>query len=88
MNLGLPQLPELPLNRADLRGTFFPELSSWLSPKWIDPALISEEAKKADDAAVPEHLWNMQVCEPLGVDPFALKSRRALQVLQAFLLDQ
>ena len=86
--IGSTALPELPPPTTDPRGTFFPKLSSWLSRRWIDPELISQEAKKSDDADVPEHLWNMRVCEPLGIDLKQEEVQQAVRVLRSLLLDR
>ena len=67
--LGSNSLLELLAPVLDPRGTFFPQISAWLLRRWIDPELISQEAKKSDDASVPEHLWDMRVCELLQTDP-------------------
>lgn len=86
--IGTQPLPPLPAPAADARGTHFPDIGSWLSRKWIDPELISKEAKKSDNAEVPIHLWDLRVCEPLNVDATASRCRRGLQVLRRFLMDK
>ena len=86
--LGLPKLPPLPSRAEDPKGTFLPELGRYLSRDWIDPALITDVARKADNAAVPVSLWNFRTCQPLGVDHNSPTIQRRLDILRRLFLDR
>ena len=85
---GAPPLPPLRSHRSDPRGTYLPSIKKWLSQAWIDQSLVTEVAKKADDAAVPTHLWDMRICLPLDVDHKSLAVRRSLRIFRSLLLDR
>ena len=86
--LGAPPLPSLQSHRSDLRGTYLPSLKKWLSRAWIDQSLVAKVAKKANDASVPTHLWDMRICLPLGINHKDFLVRRSLRILRSFLLDR
>lgn len=68
-------LPPLEAKPLDDRGTYLPEINSWLSRKWINTSLITKHSKKADNAAIPTHLWDIRICEPLGVQHDSQQTR-------------
>ena len=63
-------------------------MGRWLSNSWIDTSLITEFAKKADNAAVPTHIWDIIVCDPFGLDHQDPPVQRSLTVLRRFLLHR
>lgn len=79
-------LPPLDISPLDPRGLFLPELNTWLSRKWIDQLLITEHSKKADNAAIPTHLWDIRICKPLGIKHDDPRTRGSLLVLRKFIL--
>ena len=88
VRIGTPALSPLHSKPKDPRGTFLPSLNKWLSLAWIDQSLITEGSRKADNAAVPKHLWDIRVCEPLGLSHCSLRVRRALRIIRQLLEDR
>lgn len=86
--LGLPSLPPLKVKVQDPQGTWLPGIERYLSHSWIDLSLITEGARKADNAGVPVDLWNFRTCQPLGVDHTCPSVTRRLNVLRRLFLDR
>ena len=71
---GLPPLQDISSPIIDPRGTFLSLLNKWLSRNWIDTTLITEKAKKADNAEIPTHLWDCRIYSVLEVNTHCFPS--------------
>mmetsp|Transcript_5795 Transcript_5795/g.8887 ORF Transcript_5795/g.8887 Transcript_5795/m.8887 type:complete len:354 (-) Transcript_5795:3196-4257(-) len=76
-HITVPALPQIWLPPIDSRGTWLDQLNCWLPPRWTEGILITDEAAKADKAAIPKILWDLRITLPLKAPVFLLERLRA-----------